>query len=280
MGSATGRAPVGQNGLGWYVYGVVDAGEAQRELAPPTSVEPAHRVTLVREGTLAAVASKVPLEVFTEEGLRETLSDPAWLEPRIRAHEQVLEAALAVTSVVPFRFCTLFRSDDALRAFLGERRNELREALRSVEGKIEIGVKGFLSGDRFAESFAERDEAARGLRERAASAQGGRAYLERRRLEQLLAREVERFKADAAHDIHNRLLASANDGVLNPTQSREVSGREDEMFMNAAYLVDRGQAFEPEVEALASEYQERGVTLERTGPWPPYNFVPRALVEA
>ena len=280
MASTGGQTPVGQNGLRWYVYGVVGAREAPNELAAATAVDPSCRVTIVREGPLAAVASTVSVQEFSEARLRETLKDPAWLEPRIRAHEQVLEAALAVTSVVPFRFCTLFGSESDLRRFLGERTSELSEALRRVAGRVEVGVKGFVARERLVEALATRNDALRELEERVAAAQGGREYLERRRLQQLVAEETERFKVETAHELHQRLSAVSEEGVLNPMQSPEVSGREDEMFMNGAYLVERGIPFESEVGALAARFAEFGVSLEMTGPWPPYNFVPHALEES
>jgi Gas vesicle synthesis protein GvpL/GvpF len=280
VGSAAGETAVDRNGLGWYVYGVVGAREAPDELVAGTAVDPSHRVILLREGPMAALASNVSMKEFTEANVRETLSDPAWLEPKIRAHEQVLEAALAVTSVVPFRFCTLFGSEGELRRFLGDRAPELSKALRHVEGSVEIGVKGFVARDRLAEALARRDDAIRHVRERLESAKGGREYLERRRLEQLVAEATEQFKAKSARELHARLRAVAEDGVLNPVQSREVTARDDDMFMNAAYLVRRGRELEAEVAALAADYAELGVSLELTGPWPPYNFVPQVLGES
>jgi hypothetical protein len=50
------------------------------------------------------------------------------------------------------------------------------------------------------------------------------------------------------------------------------------MLMNAAYLVPAGGArLRQAVDELAARYGERGVTFEVTGPWPPYNFVPREV---
>jgi hypothetical protein len=279
VSSTAGQKPVGQNGLRWYLYGVVGAREAPDGLASDTAVDPSHRVIVLREGPLAALASNVSVREFSEANLGEALKDPAWLEPRIRAHEQVLEAALAVTSVVPFRFCTVFGSESDLRRFLGERSAQLNEALRHVEGRVEIGVKGFVDRKRLAEGLAARNDAIHEQKQRVAAAQGGREYLERRQLEQLVAEERERFKAETAQELHRRLCSVAEEGVLNPLQSPEVSGRADEMFMNAAYLVQRGHDLESELEEIVSDYSELGVSVEVTGPWPPYNFVPRALGE-
>jgi Gas vesicle synthesis protein GvpL/GvpF len=275
-----GQRKADQNGLGWYVYGVVGAREAPDELAADTAVDPSHRVTLLCEGPVAALASNVSVKEFTEANVRGALNDPAWLEAKIRAHEQVLEAALALTSVVPFRFCTLFGSEGDLRRFLAARMPDLREALRHVEGRIELGVKGFVNRERLADALVRRNDAMRELKERLKSAEGGREYLERRRLEQLVAEETGQFKVETALEVHARVCTVADDGVLNPVQSRGVTGREDDMFINAAYLVRGERELEAELVALVSDYAEFGVSLELTGPWPPYNFVPQALGES
>ena len=48
------------------------------------------------------------------------------------------------------------------------------------------------------------------------------------------------------------------------------------MVLNAAYLVERSRT--DELRELVAELEDRhrglGVTIELTGPWPPYNFVP------
>jgi hypothetical protein len=242
------------------------------------SIDPDHEVELLTEGSLTALASKVSLHEFDETRLPECLNDPAWLERKIRAHEQVLEHALASASVVPFRFCTVYRSERELRRFLSERGGELAEALRRVEGKVELGVKAFVDRMLFARALASRSDEARDLESRAAAGEGGRAYLERRRLEQLVTTELEHFAAEVVEASHDRLLTAAEDGTLGPLQSPELSGRSDEMLLNAAYLVPADAAeLKEAVAELAQRYVELGVTYEVTGPWPPYNFVPREV---
>ncbi len=48
-------------------------------------------------------------------------------------------------------------------------------------------------------------------------------------------------------------------------------------MLNSAYLVSDRPGFERELAGLARELSERGLELELTGPWPPYNFVSEEL---
>jgi len=258
------------NAEGWYLYGVVEAGA-------PGAADVEQPVELVTEGRLAGVASRVSLDDFGEAALVERLGDAAWLEENIRRHEQVLDQVLASTTVLPCRFCTVYRTEADLRQFLSERQDVLASALEEVSGRIELGVKAFVDPERFAAGGAQENEQIRELTAQTAQAQGGRAYLESRRLERLVGDERARFGQEAASELHRRLLETAERGVLLDLQRPELSGRDGEMVLNGAYLVSDRPGFERELVALAEELSQRGLELELTGPWPPYNFVSEEL---
>ena len=216
---------------------------------------------MLAEGPVAGVASRVLLREFDEAALAERLADAEWLEQKIRAHEQVVEAALAAGAVIPCRFCTVYRDERELRQFLSERGEALAQALTGVEGRVELGVKAFA-----APASSARE---------ASQAESGRAYLDARRREQQARQELARSRGEIAAQLHERLLAAAEDGVVLALQSRDASGREAEMVFNGAYLVaDRGR-FEDVLAAIGRERDDVGIEL--TGPWPPYNFVPEEL---
>ena len=260
--------PVPDESPGWYLYGIVAAGSA---------VDGDGELVVVEEGPVAGVAARVPLEEFDPSVLPERLGDAAWLEEKVRTHEQVLEGVLASASVVPCRFCTVYRTEGELRRFLSERSRDLQAALSHVDGRVELGVKAFVDRERFATGGAVRNDTIRELAEHASRAEGGRAYMELRRLEQLVTDELMRFKDDVATNLHERLSSASDDGLQLNLQRPEVTGREEEMVFNGAYLVTDRPPFEQALSELADEYRDTGVELELTGPWPPYNFVPPEL---
>jgi Gas vesicle synthesis protein GvpL/GvpF len=254
-------------GDGWYVYGVVPSGEVSQDVfADAQGVDPSGRVALVAEGGLAAVSSPVSLTEFGEGPLEANLRDPAWLEDKVRAHESVLEAALGRVPLVPFRFGTICRSEEQVRALLREHPH-LTSALDRLRGAIELGVKGFVDPLRFAAARRDPGEAE--------GTGGGRAYLLRKQSERRLDDERDAFKATCADESHRRLAAAAEEARANPLQRPEVVGRPDEMFLNAAYLVrpERTDAFQATLAELERTYGRDGVEYVLTGPWPPYNFV-------
>ena len=271
-------APLRKSSLGWYLYGVAAADEAPTRLTSPLAAGAEEEIELVAEGPVVGLVSRVPLQEFDESALPERLSDVTWLEQKIRAHEQVLERVLEDASVVPCRFCTVYRTEVELRRFLSERGEALQAALDRVRGKVEVGVKAFVDRDRFAAARAKESDDIRQLERQVSTAEGGRAYLERRRLEQLVASELEGFRSDTGARIHARLLEAAEDGLALALQTPELSGREEEMIFNGAYLVSANRgAFEEALASLARDFGNDGVDLELTGPWPAYNFVPEEL---
>ena len=249
----------------WYVYGVVPAASSGDLGEDATEV--------LAEGDVAALVRVVPLDEFGEEPLRANLNDRAWLERTAREHEEVVGRALAAGPVVPFRLGTIYRSDGHVRHLLRERGSSFAEILRGLDGKVELGVKAYFDRPRFLEAAAEG-------RDPVGELGSGRRYLLRRRLEQQLAAEADAFKAEAAQASHEQLAAAAEDGRANPPQAPELSGRSEEMLLNGAYLVRRGdERLAAALAELEGRYGEQGVSYELTGPWAPYNFVPRDLLE-
>ena len=91
----------------------------------------------------------------------------------------------------------------------------------------------------------------------------------------IVAEEMERVSEEYAQCSHDRLANHAEEAVISPLQSKELTGRKETMVLNGAYLVAEGQlaAFQAELESLEEEYDGLGFSYEMTGPWPPYNFV-------
>jgi Gas vesicle synthesis protein GvpL/GvpF len=241
-----------------WAYGVVPAAQA-----PPvglTGLED-RPVEPVESAGLAVLASVVPYDRFAPDALERRLEDIGTLVETARMHDRVLEAAFADGDIVPFRLGVLYESLEAMCDMLAAEADRFGLALARVQGKAELGVKGFAGAAR--EAAPE---------ERPAS---GAEYLARRRALRDRA-EVERDELEqAAADVHAQLSRRAEAAVLNAPQDRRLSGRDAEMVLNGAYLVarDDAESFARLVEDLGASHARTGLELELTGPWPPYHFV-------
>jgi hypothetical protein len=104
----------------------------------------------------------------------------------------------------------------------------------------------------------------------------------KKKVDEAIAEEVERVSDEHAQRSHDHLSSHAAETVVNPLQSKELTGRKEAMVLNGAYLVaeEKLVAFRTELESLAEEYSDLGFSYEMTGPWPPYNFVSIGLEES
>jgi hypothetical protein len=267
--------PTPPAGDGIWAYCVARAGDALPEGLPAVHAD--GQVYGVEHEGLVALVSRAPLAEFGEEPLRRNLNDLEWLERVARAHEAVLERALETATIVPLRLCTIFEDEQGVRRMLDEQRPALLATLELLAGRQEWGVKLLVNRDALeAAARARRTEEDSSAEELDSRSAGG-AYLQRRRLERQVREDADRLAVGVAEEVHARLQDWATDAVLNPPQNRDLSGHEGEMLLNGAYLVET-----PKVERLrelVAELEDRhgalGVRLEMTGPWPPYNFVPR-----
>ena len=282
LGRARDSAPalpseeVHESALGLYLYGIVRANVRITGELP--GVDSRHDAFLLEGNELAAIVSSVSLEEFGEEPLRENLNEVAWLEEKARAHEDVLEALLESTTVVPTRLCTIFSDEKQVREMMSRERAALLEALERLEGKAEWGVKAFAGPDALERAALERVK--EGADEESVSA--GAAYMDRRRREARARENAEEIADGWAQAIHERLARCAAEALLNPLQRREVSGHDGDMLLNGVYLVEDEEVerFRELASELADDYRTRGVLVELTGPWPAYNFVKNSIEAA
>jgi hypothetical protein len=179
----------------------------------------------VRCGKLTAVVSDLPRDLELRE-------------ESLRAYAGVVESLGRLGTVLPARFGTTFKGDDAVRHFLTAQERRLENLGARVHGALEMGVRLPATG-------APRSDA----RERP-----GSGYLlgrlgEHRHAEQLATR-IEGAAADLVRQSVVRV--SPRRGTL----------------LQAAYLVEREATavFTDRMRALGED------DLVVTGPWQPYSF--------
>jgi hypothetical protein len=291
-------APASETGVGWYVYGVIPWSV---EVPVTTGIEEGRAMAFIPEGPIMAVASPVSLSVFDSEPLRRNMEDPRWLAEKVCWHEAVVEAMMARRPILPMKFCTIFRSPDAVRRMLRENALGFQEALEFVQEKEEWGVKGFAHRGCLREAVLRRDPELHEMAERLATsarARPGSAFFLKRRMDDLaeqrrmereaeLVREaVEALRPSVVQLAINSPLRvrgsnadpSASAAGLSACGNAQAGGDPgEEIVLNLACLVLRVevQRFLAEVRRWNEVGADQGLRLVASGPWPPYNFSPR-----
>ncbi|KRR02969.1 GvpL/GvpF family gas vesicle protein [Bradyrhizobium valentinum] len=224
-------------------------------------------IHLVRHQDLVAVVSPLAPAEADETALRARLETLSELEVIARAHHRVVAAVAACTPTLPFRLATVHRTDDRVAQLLRREYRRFRETLDRFAGRVEVGVKIYVqhAGASAGMSVAEKTDGS-------GSARAGRDYLRNRREQRDRRQHAWRRATTAAEQMDAVLAGLAVDRRQHRTQSAELSAAPGENVFNAAYLVDAGRAEELAARAQRLGAENPHVTIEITGPWPPYSF--------
>ena len=185
------------------------------------------------------------------------------------AHEKVIEEVMKeFDSVLPVRFGTIASGADEIRNLLDRRCREFKTALRDMEHKIELGVKGIWKNmDVVFKEIVEENKDIEKMKEKLQNDKGKKNIQAKMEIGKMVAQSLERKKEKEAEKIVDTLRRTAVNYKLNKTMG-------DEMFMNAAFLVDKGREkeFDNIMDDLNQEYKDR-IKFMYVGPLPVFNFV-------
>lgn len=184
------------------------------------------------------------------------------------AHEKVIEEVMKeFNSILPVRFGTIASSADEIRNLLGRRYREFKNILRNMDYKVELGVRGIWKDMAaiFQELLRENKEI-KLRKDRILKDKSKKNLQDKREIGRIVEKALEKKKDKEREKIVNVLKAAAVDYKLNPPIG-------DEMFMNAAFLVDKGREkeFDNIIDDLSEEYKGR-IKFIYAGPLPVFNF--------
>jgi len=225
-------------------------------------------------GEVASVLAEVDLDDFIGPASQEKMEDLAWVAPRALRHEEVIMTVMDQGPVLPVRFGTVFSSLKAAAEPLRERQDVLKKFFQDTAGKQEWTLKGYVNLPQTrAQMTAARLEAEKG---QLAELTPGKRYF----LEQKIKGAVDKSTTSWLKGIGEEIGKLAKEMSVGCSecrlQSREVTGRDEEMFFHSALLVPDG--FVAILEHMTEEWNKRhesqGLQIELSGPWPPYHFTP------
>lgn len=228
----------------------------------------------VSEGGLHAVVCRVEAREFGESNLRRNLDDLGWLAVETTNHERVIEAVMQDHCVIPFRFATLFKTDDSLRLQLRAQGGQFRTLLEQLDDKAEWGVKAYCDFEKLERDVRDEGGTVSSLDKAVCTASPGKAFLLRRkRQESAKAALADRTDRNAEQIVQALQPISVQVRTTEVVPQWEAEGY-GAIILNAAFLVCNGdaRAFVDATNALSERYAGEGIFIECSGPWPPYNF--------
>ena len=123
---AVGRPPE----EGRYVYCIIpwEGGHSMLSFGD-LGIEGSGEVYAIPCGDIAAIVSNAPFKEYV------------LTEDNVRTHSQVITLVMEEHPVVPMAFGMAFKNEGVLKGVLARLRGDLKNALKEVEGKVELGLK-------------------------------------------------------------------------------------------------------------------------------------------
>jgi Gas vesicle synthesis protein GvpL/GvpF len=179
-------------------------------------------------------------------------------EKSVLEHARVVSQSFRTATVLPFRFGTIFDTEDAIRQAVRSNRRTFCESVARLRGKSEMRIK-----------LTVRDGSLRGaqLEEIVLPDTVGREYLTKLR---------EKASRDRERQTKARALSVQVHKLFNPLEE-EVSCKRvdaDGMLLDIAHLIDTKSIEKYQNRYSTAAKQLKNCQMVVTGPWPPYHFLP------
>ena len=212
---------------------------------------------------------------FSEENFKKNLSDIQWTELNARDHIRVISMIMEQSTVIPFKFGTIYHTKASLKTFIIDYADLLIENFHHIEGKEEWSVKIYCDRKTLCEQIDELSEEAAALEKQIMESSPGKAFLLGRKKTGLIENEMDRICKNYGQEYYDEFKNISELTSLNNLLPKEFTGREDTMILNATFFVSKNKVadFISTVETLRKKEGNSGFIIEATGPWPPFSFI-------
>ncbi len=239
------------------IYAIIDHNNKQDTLNTffsSTSGISGAKLYAVTESNISAIASS-----FSSGG-------QAWAKEQVLEFASVTEKLSEHVNLLPVRFGTILKSDDAIRQLLITHLNAFETNLKKTANKTEFGLKVLWNFEKTKNEIKQRskpDEISAGDYFKQSSVHTNYLFekMKQHKLDDAVLQYVEKF----IDDIKGAMQALSPDIKFKKMVS-------DSIMLDAVFLVSKKQhtGFKDIIVSLGQQHPDLQFLL--TGPWPPYSF--------
>jgi hypothetical protein len=175
-------------------------------------------------------------------------------------HAHVVSECFRKTTVLPFRFGTVFETDEALRRSVRANRKAFLDTVERLRGKAEMHIKLLIKDGAMITAMTDIE----------VPMTTGSAYLTKLREQASRQRERQTKARALSVQVHK---------LFHPLDS-EVSCRKivtGGMLLDIAHLIEHKEIEKYQNRYSSAATQLKGCEVAMSGPWPPYHFMPGKL---
>jgi hypothetical protein len=243
-------------------------------LAPNCNIEFEGLKSLVFDD-FYVVVKYVSESEFSEENFKKYLSDIQWVESNAREHIRVISLVMEQSTVIPFKFGTIYNTKASLKKFITDYSASLIENFQHIKGKEEWSVKIYCDRKVLCEQIDELSQEVGALERQIMASAPGKAFLLRRKKTDLIENEMDRLGKTYGQEYYEEFKNLSESTCFNNLLPKEFTGRADTMILNATFLINKNKVadFMSTADTLRKKGGDLGFIIEATGPWPPFSFV-------
>jgi hypothetical protein len=188
--------------------------------------------------------------------------DPAEATPEAmnqqaqKDHARVISDCFKLSTVLPFRFNTVFQDDDAMRRSVRSNQRHFQANVERLRGKAEMHIKLLV------------DDTCPGTMPAVMRDCVGKEYLTSLRESASRQRERQSRARALSVQMHRMFLPLAEE----ITCKRTDSGK---MLLDIAHLIDHKCVERYQNKYSTATLEMKDCSMQLSGPWPPYHFVQR-----
>jgi hypothetical protein len=241
--------------MAWYAYCIGEK-QAFPELAR-------HRKPVPMESVLGVSGNQVFLYpasdlavIVSEHNPQEALNQKSGVD-----HARVIADCFQHSTVLPFRFGTVFNDDEALRKSIRSNQRQFLGNIDKLRGKTEMHLKIFVDdccGKEFDRNFDRH----------IANDSVGREYLTSLRENAARTRERQTRARAVSFQMHRLFIPLDEEVSCRLTESGK-------MLLDIAHLIDRKCVERYQNKFSSTSAMMKECHMQLSGPWPPYHFVHR-----
>ncbi len=237
--------------MAWYAYCIGEK-QAFPELARHRKPVPLESVVGVSGNQVFLYPASDLAIIVSEHNPAETLNQKSGVD-----HARVIADCFQHSTVLPFRFGTVFNDDESLRKSIRSNQRQFQGNIDKLRGKTEMHLKIFV--DDCGSHAGEKHHPAEGV---------GREYLTSLRENASRQRERQTRARAVSFQMHRLFMPLDEEVSCRLTESGK-------MVLDVAHLIDRKYVERYQNKFATTSTMMRECQMQLSGPWPPYHFVHR-----
>ena len=236
--------------MAWYAYCIGEK-QAFPELARHRKPVPLESVSGVSGNQVFLYPASDLAIVVSEHNPQENLNQKAGVD-----HARVIADCFKHSTVLPFRFGTVFNDDETLRKSIRSNQRQFVSNIEKLRGKTEMHLR------------IQVDDCAPEIARHAPTESVGREYLSNLRENAARTRERQTRARAVSFQMHRLFMPLDEEVSCRLTENGK-------MVLDIAHLIERKHVERYQNKYATTTTMMRECLMQLSGPWPPYHFVHR-----